>query len=175
MIQIVIKLITMNHRLSIQRIHVKIEIFPSSKHKMIIMPTLVVVIMDLKPLQHVCGLNWFVDSWLLWWLNVAQIEKITNEEKQTERLPKTNKLRPPTDERVMYLPIFGSPYNLKSNQYLSHEVETFTPFDYLALYKFAPYYVWYLLYFSIIIYGPCTNRSPLNPTKKKNAQCFMLL
>lgn len=28
----------------------------------------------------------------------------------------------------MYLPIFGSPYNLKSNQYLNHEVETFTLF-----------------------------------------------
>lgn len=52
------------------------------------MPTLVVVIMDLKPLQHVCGLNWFVDSWL-WLLNGAQIEKITNEERN-----KTNTLRP---------------------------------------------------------------------------------
>lgn len=68
------------------------------------MPTLVVIIMDLKPLQQVCGLNWCVQAVVY--------------EKTTKHHAKR------CEWRVMNLPLFGSPDNLKSNRYLNHEAET---------------------------------------------------
>lgn len=97
-------------------ISIKTEIFWTQNNKMIIMPTLVVVIMDSKPLQHVCGTELVCRQLILWLLNKAQIEKIINGKRIQNVCPKRINRRP-NNVLCIFGNIYGSPYNLKSNQY----------------------------------------------------------